>query len=255
MTGYPRSNNKYSGITREELDRFLVEGRDQDRKKYKYATWVRREGDSIVVKLHNTDIMTFHPNNSIKLDSGGWRTVTTKARMNEFLPRCWMVYQENNIWYVAYRKADAEKDWTFEDGIVLFQDGRVTGAGPDKKWAESLNKQINAYARRFAEKMLDGEIPPPSSGDCWYCLLKDEDGKPFGEGKDHILDHIRSKYYVPSLLVNALNSMPVSKATLWAVQGIWEGNDDALFAGKDWTKKRLKSAIARYIRRQVGLAS
>ena len=49
-------------------------------------TRLYERGDSIAVRLHNTDVVTIHPNNTWTLRSGGWRSVTTKERINRFSP-------------------------------------------------------------------------------------------------------------------------------------------------------------------------
>jgi len=42
---------------------------------------------STAYRLHNTDIVTYKPNGDIVLNTGGWNTVTTRARMNSYLPQ------------------------------------------------------------------------------------------------------------------------------------------------------------------------
>ena len=52
-----------------------------------------------VIRLHNTDILTF-TGDKVVLNSGGYRTVTTKRRLNRYLPDNIKVYQKNGIWLV-----------------------------------------------------------------------------------------------------------------------------------------------------------
>jgi hypothetical protein len=49
-------------------------------------------------------------------------------------------------------------------------------------------------------------MPMPGNGDCWYCLLRDENGKTWGDHGDHnhLEVHMEDRYYVPMLAVNAL---------------------------------------------------
>ena len=68
---------------------------------------------SFEIKLHGHPIITIHPNH-ITLDSCGYKTVTTKARMNQFTP--FKVFQHKHIWYVTLMKGLCE---TFYDGIKL----------------------------------------------------------------------------------------------------------------------------------------
>ena len=63
------------------------------------------------LKLHDTIIVEYFPDGSFKLNSGGWQTVTTKSRINEFTPSWIKLNQENKIWYV--------NDELFKDGMIL----------------------------------------------------------------------------------------------------------------------------------------
>ena len=42
--------------------------------------------DTITVRLFQTDVLTFYPDERVALTAGAWRTVTTKKWMNEYLP-------------------------------------------------------------------------------------------------------------------------------------------------------------------------
>ncbi len=53
------------------------------------------------VRLHRTDVVTLHPDGSQTLNSGGWRTVTTKDRINAYsMARVW---SDRGEWKVAMR--------------------------------------------------------------------------------------------------------------------------------------------------------
>jgi len=64
---------------------------------------------TICLRLHHTYIVVFYANGDIKLNSGGWRTVTTKAAINEVSPR--RVNQVKGEWYVGDRE--------FFDGMII----------------------------------------------------------------------------------------------------------------------------------------
>ncbi len=86
-------------------------------------TWLIDRGGSIAVKLHQTDVVTFYPCGSVKLDSGGWRTVTTKARINEYAEEV-RVYQKKHQWYVATKLIGLPGyDW---DNPIEYYDGIIT---------------------------------------------------------------------------------------------------------------------------------
>ena len=62
--------------------------------------------ESIALRLHSTDILTFHRDGSVTATSGGWKTSTTKDRLNSFLPHGWRVYQDKGVWYWSRRTLD-----------------------------------------------------------------------------------------------------------------------------------------------------
>ena len=48
-----------------------------------HNTWIcRRDDGDVAVKYHYTDIVTFHPDYSITVRTGGWDTSTTRGRLN-----------------------------------------------------------------------------------------------------------------------------------------------------------------------------
>jgi hypothetical protein len=63
---------------------------------------------SVAIILHATPVVTIHPNDSATLRSGGWRTSTTKNRINKYSPV--KVYQRTHEWFL-------EDGTPFEDGI------------------------------------------------------------------------------------------------------------------------------------------
>ena len=67
------------------------------------ATTVRQEGNTTIVRYHDTDVVSFD-DSVVTLDTGGWFTKTTKARMNQASAQFnlgFRVYAEKGIWYVS----------------------------------------------------------------------------------------------------------------------------------------------------------
>lgn len=74
--------------------------------------------DAIAVRLHNTEIVVFHPNGRTTLNTGGWQTPTTRERMRA----CgFPVYMTNGI--AEYRGI------AFVDGMTIGPRGGITGGG------------------------------------------------------------------------------------------------------------------------------
>jgi hypothetical protein len=69
--------------------------------------------DTVAIRLHSTDVVKIHPNGLYTLNSGGWQTVTTKDRINQYSPR--RVYQRNFEWFVKIN----DKEYPFVDGMVV----------------------------------------------------------------------------------------------------------------------------------------
>lgn len=81
-------------------------------------TYMSLEEGIIRIRLHGTDVVTIYRDNSINLNSGGWRTVTTKDRMNKYLSPPWRVVQEKFEWYVW--NWETKRKIPYYDHIILF---------------------------------------------------------------------------------------------------------------------------------------
>ena len=73
------------------------------------------------VRLHGNEILKIYKDRFIPMDAG-WRTVTTKARLNDFMPVGY-VYQRNWDWYLTI--GDTTYDW----GDVCFVSTRDVNYG------------------------------------------------------------------------------------------------------------------------------
>lgn len=209
------------------------------------------EDGTIGVRLHKTDVIVFHPDGSITLDSGGWRTVTTKDRMTRFLPSPWMVHSDKGVWYLCKGRPwmeDAVSTFAFADGITI-QNGDVIGAGPIPLVTTRLRKRVREYAKAYIAAMVSGEVPMPGNGDCWFCLF----GTP---GTDHYLSHIseEERYYVPSLLAKAMERFPVSEAARGFVSDAWAGTDNGKWC-EDVGKRQCEKSLRRYLYEKLGSAA
>lgn len=83
----------------------------------------------IVVKLYETEIVKFNRFHII-LNSGGFRTATTKRRMNEISSRFnlkFFVYQHKKEWYIDSQET---KKIPFYDKIKIFTKGEKLASLP-----------------------------------------------------------------------------------------------------------------------------
>lgn len=225
------------------------------------------------VRLHSTNVVTYYQDGSVGLDSGGWRTVTTKDRINRFSPL--RVWGDKGAWYVALSPVST-CIVAFADEMTWHPERSFTGAG-DAKDTTRLRKQAREYAGRYIEALFAGQVPAPSGGDCWGCHLVAEDGsRPMG-GPAHILSHFEENYFVPSLLSRAIRNpaasgkpeseTPPSRGGGWANRGDYVVSSAALHVlGYLWghhtqrveyfeavARDQLRKALVKYLYRELGV--
>lgn len=87
----------------------------------KTATKVLNENGFTKVVYHNTAVVKFDQD-IIELNSGGWRTNTTKVRMNQASNQFGLgfhVFQRNGDWYVTVENNGQIDELTFGDGMII----------------------------------------------------------------------------------------------------------------------------------------
>lgn len=149
------------------------------------------------IRLHNTDVITTKDGKYI-LNSGGWRTRTTMDRIEAFSPA--RLYQRNRLWY-------------FSDGNLFYDNCEINDSGNLVGRKKSVNKTESEAAKlkkkisKYVNLVNEDNLPFPDSGDCWYCLMRTEDGKTLGDATnnhDHLESHLKEGYLHGSILVNAM---------------------------------------------------
>ena len=103
-------------------------------------TKITRDGYSTIVRLHGTPVVEYSAQSGVLvLNSGGYRTATTKRRINEVANEWGLgfyVYQKAKEWYIksdcGYPAMDWKKPIPFYDGIKLgIYCGRIILAIPE----------------------------------------------------------------------------------------------------------------------------
>ena len=198
-----------------EAAKHLIGGRNKDyRPLTGSSTSLERRGPTtIAVHYHETDVVTFHEDGPTVLNSDGWRTMTTKDRMNKYSAA--NLWQSKGLWYVG------DAPWRKEGQSVLYfdsievSDSGVVANPPDageteqfEKAKKQIDRQVSAYIKGFVKHLRElGQVDTDTSGDCWYCGMRTTSGQSLGDvlfGQDHLLSHLSEPYYVPSLLLNAM---------------------------------------------------
>lgn len=196
----------HQSITYEVCSNLFAKARDKEKgKKLQYSnTLLKKDGDKFLIRLYDTEIISITPQNVLTLDSGGYKTNTTKYRINELTNAD--ISQAKKVWYV---KGGTE----FFDGIQIDLKGNVLNPIPEiikeslANKRKLLDKLITKYCDGFQKIVKAGELQVPGNGDCWYCVMVTNKGICLGDATEndkHIIEHLREQYFVPALLYNAI---------------------------------------------------
>lgn len=182
-------------------------------KKIAHKTYLlkNKNEDKIALRYHQTDVVTFYPNRMV-LNSGGWLTPTTKERLNRGLDMVRIgdyyreqITQNNRLWYY--------KGQVFKDGLEVTYDGTILTHNADKgEYMIILNKLINKYVKELRGAIDTGELDLDMGGDCWMC-------KGLGNGKGHLISHLKEKYLMPTLMYNALKENGYTNPAVFLLDG------------------------------------
>lgn len=140
----------------------LLQGRCKQSRKIANNTYLRRDdwyhgGDnSIAVRLHRTDIITFYPNEKIEVGTGGWDTVTTRDRINRYLPSPWHVRGERGRTVLSnHQGREVNGEWVYTGTVEVLLDhsatidpsGTVTDGKDLQEWRDEIRQQDNERKR------------------------------------------------------------------------------------------------------------
>lgn len=84
----------------------------------------RRQDNSIELIYHNTAILTFHPNNTTTIDCKLWKSVSTKRRLNAYLPHNIKIYTFNGEWHLY--KNNSWLPIPYFNGVVIGSRGGIS---------------------------------------------------------------------------------------------------------------------------------
>jgi hypothetical protein len=87
---------------------------------YTSSVYERTEGNRLIVRLYDTDIITIEDTcieKKYTVNSGGWRTRTTSKWINKYLPSALNVYQKDFEWFIF--NSSTGKTIEFSDGLTV----------------------------------------------------------------------------------------------------------------------------------------
>lgn len=122
---------------------------------YKLAadTWLQKRGNAFFVRLYQTDIVIIRPDGSYRLNSGGYRTITTKKRMSDIIPK--QISQSSGVWYVGSN--------LYEDGMLIDARGKPTSQSTLERLPE-IKRMVDCTFRKFTgimiQTLLGHRLPP-----------------------------------------------------------------------------------------------
>lgn len=200
----------------------------RETRKIQNNTTLRREGIDLVIRYHSTDVLTYHGDDTVTIDTGGWHTSTTALRYGNWLPRYWSVSNDHGIWNVfgpTYEDgrmvrvvSTYDPTYTYPlfvahhrvwDGMTITDTPRPRVVNyrqaPDfaaaDNLASELERMVSDYTRLYTSARIVELFPPDSEtvdmrGDCFYCLGNIND-------TGHLLSHLAEDYTMASLVRNA----------------------------------------------------
>jgi len=112
---------------------------DKTTKKMANHTYLTLHCDqSVSLRLHSTDIITWYADGTIETHTGGWETVTTKDRINSNLDG-YNIYTDRGIWYIRDLRNDFE---------YIYESGRLQDSTGKCILTPSISEKLHKYAGR-----------------------------------------------------------------------------------------------------------
>lgn len=229
----PINNDAPNSFQRMEKLLYREDGKFVSGRKVARNTYLERRGgvQGLALKLHNTDIITWYPDNTVELNSGGWLTTTTRTRMNDWLPRdegsgrCAQIFSDRGYWMVSF-KSHADRDNSggnrhvpmpeldtvpYHDGLVIDLT-TLTEFSPryddseDRAWNAQVDKALAAYLKKV--KGVDKGLAAGPGGDMEKAkrVLANALGLPGGNGFPSQTPELVPKWMVESLRAFGIRS-------------------------------------------------
>lgn len=202
-------------------------------------------GKRVGIVYHKTRILALDYDESdaiqlVIIDSGGWNTLTTRDRLNRFLPSGWRVYTDSGFLYVRTPAGT----WPNVDSAIWNPDG--TPCTPElHKDSKAESLLLKRKIDKFCRALDSNPFPEPSAGDPWII-----DWNPRKINRDILLDWLESEYVNGSLIVAALRRKQLTDTGIsMAYHFVNSGRDHDR---KSWVTQ-IKRACRDYFKAGLGL--
>lgn len=202
------------------------------------------EKGNVCIRLHDTNIIRQTKRGTVVFDSGGFKTPTTKERINTYTPVPISVFQEKGSWFLREREGQ-ERVIPFFDGIETDAKGNILEECFDKATKRQAHDKkllylINQYCK--AIRQLD-KMPLPNEGDCWFCSMFKMGNNQ--EDAGHLISHLEETYIHGSLIVNAFREVGITDIGIQMI----------CYSKRGPEKKRICQVVRRYFKKKLGLAA
>lgn len=197
----------------------------------------------VITRLHDTDIVRKRPKGTIYLDTGGWNTKTTRARINEALPHGISVYTHRGAMHISDAKGKAHE---FTQTARIGPRGGVT---TDIQSGEAASyDSVRALVDRYIDRLKRDGIPTDSTGDPFAWPDKDSGKYPAHIMRAWLDDPDTKEPYI--FLAFIYNALKWSGHTDFGIEyQLQQFNDD------DRNRRVTCGTVRRYIRACLGYAS
>lgn len=224
FVGRKTKRDMVAGAARRHPDSTILDARKIANNTLAYR--VPESGTSFIA-LHDTDVLAWGGRGVVAVDTGGYNTVTTRARLDEFGGRLGVrVYTAKGVLHVngvpCHRRA-----WVYPDGKVKTD---MSGKNLDR-----LHSKLDRFMAEWKRKGL----PADGAGDPW--IISDS------ISEETMLDWVRSRYVFRSFAAMAFRFSGLTEygAAMWMADIDRRGGKlDRTQLGK----------IRRFARRHMGLA-
>lgn len=92
--------SRYQELEERMYDRRFKPPKSVSKKKVAANTYLLRVGEDISVMLYNTTILMFRPSGTVTINAAGWKTATTRDRINDLIGPLLGVFSSNGTWHI-----------------------------------------------------------------------------------------------------------------------------------------------------------
>lgn len=122
-------------------------GRCKESRKLQRNTYLKRtDTDEICVLYHRTYVLAFYADGRIRINTGGWHTISTVDRINSYLPSPWRVGRHRGL-TILYRMGSWTPVCTVDNVAEVSETGEIIRGGSAEEYLQSVREADNERNR------------------------------------------------------------------------------------------------------------